>query len=417
MGGVGTTSQPDSIVALSSDTPPAGGPIRTHKQSPRPAQPNPPCRRSKKDVKSQEQIQEIAAAEEHAMVSQGEKTQFASESAAPSVNHRRKRRCGAERQDRRRNPGQGQRFAVKCERMKYVPKCRPVASATAGSAREDSQPRPEPEENKTAAEEKSVGLNSSGTSTGSGSPAPERPASADLCISAESIHKDEAVVPSQTPKLIKPDYANPTESDFYSALNGEIEAGILSCNSYMDRMMPFCTKIEELLQDLATQLFHPASSPIKAELYGSMATRLALPGSDLDIIICGLGLYEREAVVEAMTRFSEKLGSVESVAERQPIMTARVPVIKAVFNLTKLGAETKAEEELLHVDIIFDMQPERGSDTEDQIKVKPHPVMCAELISYRCENLDYLKPVTLLLKRLLKSAGLKNPYFGILFDN
>jgi len=72
-------------------------------------------------------------------------------------------------------------------------------------------------------------------------------------------------------------------------------------------------------------------------------------------------------------------------------------------DLTKLGAKSPYEK--LHVDITF----ETGMSG---FAGKCHPVMCADLISFRCKELSYLKPITILLKKLLRNSGLNNPYFG-----
>ena len=129
-------------------------------------------------------------------------------------------------------------------------------------------------------------------------------------------------------KLIKPDYANPSESSFFNCLNAEINNEIAYCNQYMESISPYCTKIQSIFESLARELYK--KTEIKAEMYGSMATRLALPASDLDLIICGLELHNKDDIVDAAKLFSENASKIPCVIQCQPILTAKVPVIKTV---------------------------------------------------------------------------------------
>ena len=65
-------------------------------------------------------------------------------------------------------------------------------------------------------------------------------------------------------------------------------------------------------------------------MYGSMATGLAYEASDLDLAICGLPLDTRDELIISIEKLSEKLKLDPWVLSCQPIVTARVPIIKLV---------------------------------------------------------------------------------------
>ena len=209
-------------------------------------------------------------------------------------------------------------------------------------------------------------------------------------------------------KLIKPCYANTfkrnSSRDFVSVLNAEIEAEVSSCDCYMDMVKTSCSEIEQKIEAVAKRTLSKfcEGDEIRAELYGSIATCLALPESDLDILICGLRLYSKEDVVDAIHVFEEEIKSLQWVTECQSITSARVPVIKFIADLSKLNPDSGVKK--LHVDITFEI-------SGDNLPA-PHPVLSADLVKFRCSQLCYLKPMTLLLKKLLKSSGLNNPFIG-----
>lgn len=66
----------------------------------------------------------------------------------------------------------------------------------------------------------------------------------------------------------------------------------------------------------------------RLEVFGSFATRLSLPFSDLDLIVeaedCGADFLER---------LSQQLAAVSEVAERKLISNASIPVLKLLFCL------------------------------------------------------------------------------------
>jgi len=218
--------------------------------------------------------------------------------------------------------------------------------------------------------------------------------------------KENEVIESCTLKLIKPCFANMPRSDFISALNREISLYVCECDQYMKLMEPFCLSARAKLENLAKSVFPRRHyHDIKALIYGSMATGMALPESDLDILISGLQLYSREEMISSIELFANELRKNNWVCECQDIISARVPVIKLIIDLEKISNKISLSKKF-HVDVTFDMS------TENSYLPAPYPILCADLIKYRINENAYLKPMTIMLKKLLKSSGLNNSFLG-----
>ena len=111
-------------------------------------------------------------------------------------------------------------------------------------------------------------------------------------------------------------------------------------------------EVEPLRQDCFTKLFdlvkqtytEVPQEQIEFKVYGSMATKLAIDTSDMDISIHGVvnsqGIVDcqqlRKLTVEAMERVHSHLDPLEWIDSNMLIDKASVPVIKLVINLRKL---------------------------------------------------------------------------------
>lgn len=77
------------------------------------------------------------------------------------------------------------------------------------------------------------------------------------------------------------------------------------------------------------------------EVYGSMATKLAIDTSDMDIAIYGIPAENRSTCLQQL---HGKLQECKSVFLNQLILTASVPVIKLEMNFDKLAEDLKLGE-------------------------------------------------------------------------
>ena len=207
-------------------------------------------------------------------------------------------------------------------------------------------------------------------------------------------------------KMIKASYITDVpHSKFFNKLNKEISAEVITCDKYINEIKPYCELLRNNMENLARDLFNNSNN-ISVHIYGSMATELALPDSDLDMLICGVPSNSKEDLIQLMNKLSDKLSVIEYIVHQQCITTARVPVIKLVVDLIKLSSnQIEIEHKSLHVDIVFD-------DTINSVTPIPYPLLCAKIIKYRSSSIPYFRPLSILIKKLIREAGLNKPFLG-----
>jgi len=129
----------------------------------------------------------------------------------------------------------------------------------------------------------------------------------------------------------------------------------------------------------------------KVEVYGSYATGLCIPSSDLDLVCCLRG--KDMSLRPSFRRLANELRHEKWVKLIKPIETASVPVIKVM-----------SIEEELPTDISFDAQ-ESG--------VPPHRgVISVEMAKRYLAETPKLRPLVLIVKEFLSEKGLNNTYTG-----
>ena len=70
---------------------------------------------------------------------------------------------------------------------------------------------------------------------------------------------------------------------------------------------------------------------IETKIFGSCATGLALPSSDVDICVCGVNANTRTELIQSIMTIHEKLKKFKWVVTSKPIVTANVPIVKLVY--------------------------------------------------------------------------------------
>jgi len=128
-------------------------------------------------------------------------------------------------------------------------------------------------------------------------------------------------------------------------------------------------------------------------IYGSATIGLALEESDLDLGIVDHGILDRENVSKAIEKLEMFFSNEKYIHSVSTILTARIPVLKAVVN--HLGKKCKT-------DITFNMN-------ENQVK---NALKAAELSLYLMKKHKYLKEIVLFLKEKLAEQQLNIPYKG-----
>jgi non-canonical poly(A) RNA polymerase PAPD5/7 len=156
-----------------------------------------------------------------------------------------------------------------------------------------------------------------------------------------------------------------------------------------DRLVPRAESMLRRLQTLV-RLLWPAAH---VAFFGSVATGLAIPTSDLDVVVVGAppGAFER-LVLELKQQPWLHLPSL------LPIPTARLPVIKLESSLERLPT-----------DISFDVAAGPGLDSGP---ARHSGVQAVELVRRYMRELEPLGPLVLVLKQFVSARGLANTYGG-----
>jgi hypothetical protein len=177
---------------------------------------------------------------------------------------------------------------------------------------------------------------------------------------------------------------------------GELHANILEMASAMMRIQekrrPWQEAVVDRVRAIVGMLWPPSSrgAPHGAwvEIYGSLATGLDTPSSDVDLVVRGVAL---ELCWGQNATAHEQLAAaliLEGWDEVKVIHHTTVPVIKVLSG----GG-------LISVDISFDGPAHRGLHT-------------ATYVRYLVTTYTALHPLALVLKQLLVERGLNDPYSG-----
>lgn len=103
------------------------------------------------------------------------------------------------------------------------------------------------------------------------------------------------------------------------------------------------------------------SQPIRLDVFGSLATGLALETSDMDLVVTGLKIESRSDVIEHIRVLKQFFEKCEYFVNINPIESASIPVIKLEADLQKVRDSNKsnckeidAKMRYLQIDITFD---------------------------------------------------------------
>ena len=164
-------------------------------------------------------------------------------------------------------------------------------------------------------------------------------------------------------------------------------------------------------QDLAAiqrvQLLVAATLPgARVELFGSFCTGLAVPGSDIDLLVqTAPGRPFTEDSVHAL---SEALESEEWVQSSTPVASTAVPVVKVVGSRSQLGftmdagraaTSSDGDDDVVRIDVTFPTMQHTGHATTQ---------LAVQLLA----AMPPLAPLMLFLKQLLVDHGLNDPFTG-----
>jgi DNA polymerase sigma len=150
------------------------------------------------------------------------------------------------------------------------------------------------------------------------------------------------------------------------------------------------SKVQEIVNSL-----YPTA---QAHLYGSFATGLALPCSDMDIAILGSNLYGIKAIRYGIMELGRVIQYYPWVNKCAVIATASVPVIKLSIDTSVINGAPGE----IHLDISF----------EDEAQVNSAGIASMRLTHELLILYPLLHPISLVVKQLLANNGLNSAYKG-----
>ena len=179
--------------------------------------------------------------------------------------------------------------------------------------------------------------------------------------------------------------------------------------------------LKNKIQSIAIKTFPNCEEEPKAIFFGSVVTGLALPESDMDIVITGIS-WEGESYIKKrnLDYLYDSIGvsfDPKVLIDKNYIRSTTVPVIKLTFDLSECLKDREYSSELPYVD--FDnVNPSLRKlkvdiSLDDKSMVDDHKGMrAADFIQNKLINYPILLPVWLILKKILLKNNINDPFKG-----
>jgi non-canonical poly(A) RNA polymerase PAPD5/7 len=150
---------------------------------------------------------------------------------------------------------------------------------------------------------------------------------------------------------------------------------------------------DELIKNVQSAV-NECSEDYEVHLYGSHATNLCLPWSDLDIVLIAKNNKNNQISLESkhllLSKLYENLRHQSWIKDINYISGANIPIIK-LFSIEKYNN--------MSIDISIQDENHFG-------------LRCVDLVKQYMNKYESLKPLVLALKNILKRANLNDPYKG-----
>jgi DNA polymerase sigma len=143
----------------------------------------------------------------------------------------------------------------------------------------------------------------------------------------------------------------------YDRLTKELERMKEKCEDALKDLRPARLRLMDKIDDIVGSLF-PGSF---IQLYGSYATGLALPWSDIDIVVVNSGAYNSELLITSLKVLGSALSSCKWVRRVVVLDKAAVPVIKLTAHGCYFGSEQAIEADISIDEFSLDKQSEVGN--------------------------------------------------------
>eukprot|EP00344_Euplotes_crassus_P008154 CAMPEP_0197001480 /NCGR_PEP_ID=MMETSP1380-20130617/6171_1 /TAXON_ID=5936 /ORGANISM="Euplotes crassus, Strain CT5" /LENGTH=275 /DNA_ID=CAMNT_0042419165 /DNA_START=110 /DNA_END=934 /DNA_ORIENTATION=+ len=161
-------------------------------------------------------------------------------------------------------------------------------------------------------------------------------------------------------------------------------------------------------------------------MFGSLTTGLALESSDMDLVITGLKIQDRDDVIAHIRILQSYFKKFEYFTKVNSLESASFPIIKLEADLQKVRDEESQKNSLavdpkmryLQIDITFEDHKRIKSDLFwegldwDSTKIHHLGIKSVHLVKSYLKDYTHLKEMTLVIKQLLSLKGLNSPYKG-----
>ena len=216
--------------------------------------------------------------------------------------------------------------------------------------------------------------------------------------------------------------------EFYEVLDAQLLKLKLDQEQKLKKTNRLRMVVFDIIQDTIDRVF--PNKGVKVEIYGSMATGLAIDSSDLDILVYDFVKKDspryhqmsRQDLIEEMQKLHAALNAIVGIKTNTLIEGASVPVIKLQMNLVKIceeqlsknskfevkpsELETDEETRVLNIDITFD---ESCCDSE---AVEHQGLKCCKYIKQKLEEFPKMKTLALVFKKFLSLKNMNKPFSG-----
>lgn len=227
----------------------------------------------------------------------------------------------------------------------------------------------------------------------------------------------------------------------YEILSREIDEEAEKITTQVNMIRDYRFDIKNQIEKIAIDTFSRNHSNVQANIYGSVATGLALPESDIDIVITGVNSFgSKDDQLAHISKLYDNILSFfndKILISTKKILQTQVPIIKLTFSLEDYYNErVRIQEEGYEQEQTSKLESDHTAlpyiDFDSLNSINPHLKNLAVDISmcdsfngvdhqgikaafYVEQNLNQfpiLRSVCLMLKKLLVSKGLNDPYTG-----
>ena len=211
-------------------------------------------------------------------------------------------------------------------------------------------------------------------------------------------------IETNTENLTEPEIKTRIKSHFNQTMNSKINEIIDELEDHTQKLELGRKIIHERISTIVYKTFN--TETVYVQEYGSYATRLLTPYSDMDLSIQGCLMLDREQAIEMLQVLCDNLKLFGFVRSATSILTALVPVIKieADPSISFEDSETAPEGMSIKVDIIVDLM--------DSFNPISTALRTTDYIKYCISNYPSFYKNILFLKFAMNCNDFTNTYKG-----